>query len=143
MADLFTFGIPFFFMLAVVFGALEVGGVFQNSGVKVIISLVIAFFAASFEPASAFVFSILPHATAFFIIVFFLGFVKKLFTGQDKKIDWTMIAVLSILFLILLINIEPLTGIGLGGQATNLVYVIGFIAILMIFYAAYQKWGEK
>ncbi len=139
MPDIFTFGIPFFFMLAVVFGALEVGGVFQNRGVKIVISLAIAFFAATFEPAVGFIFGILPYATIFFIIVFFIGFVKKIFTKEGGAKDWTIIAVILILFLILLISAEELTGISFGEQATIFIYAIGLIVILMIFYAAYQK----
>ena len=134
--DLFTFGIPFFFMLAIVFGALEVGGVFKNKGVKIIISLVIAAFAATNEQAVQFIFYVLPYATIFFVVVFFLGFIVKSRKEGDK--DWFLMAIVLILFLLLLMNFESLTGIA-GDLGTTIATVLGVIIVLMVFYAAYQQ----
>ena len=43
-----SFILPFFFTLALVYGSLEISKTFQNKGVKAIIAVVIAIFAATF-----------------------------------------------------------------------------------------------
>jgi len=139
--DLFTFGIPFFFMLAVVFGALEISGVFQNRGVKAIIAIVIGFFAATNEQSVEFIISIMPYASIFFVIVFFLGFLTKAREKGEKK-DWLLIAVVMLLLLIVLVNFEELTGIT-GDLANKIVYVAGTVILIVILYSAYQKGREQ
>ncbi|MBI4020203.1 MAG: hypothetical protein HY367_02640 [Candidatus Aenigmarchaeota archaeon] len=137
--DIYTFGIPFLFMLAVVYGAMEVSGVFKKNAVKVIIALVIAIFAATYEPAVAFIFQALPFATLFFIGAFFLGFIATLFREKGDAKDWPLLVIVFGLFLILLTQFEDVLQIkafGLDGQ--TILIGTGLVVILMVFYAVYK-----
>lgn len=136
--DLITQFIPFLFVLAVVFGALEFSDVFKNSRVKVLISFVIAFFAMTYEPLVAFIFEFLPIATVFFMALFFLGFFTTLFRKEDKKKDWMLIAVVLVLGLILLTRLEELTGASFGPAVEDAALYVGAGIILLMFYAAYR-----
>ena len=143
MADLFTTMVPFLFVLAIVYGALEVSGVFKNKGVKAIISLALAFFAISSATTMAFISAILPYAAIFFIAFFLLGFALSFFKDKGGKApkDWTLIAVVLLLVAVFLTNY----GYGWiqdnlpGMDSENFVAAAGVILILVIFYAAYQK----
>jgi peptidoglycan/LPS O-acetylase OafA/YrhL len=137
--------VPFLFVLAIVYGALEVSGVFKNKGVKAIISFALAFFAISSATTLAFITGILPYAAIFFIAFFLLGFVLSFFKGKKGEgggpKDWTLIAVVILLVAVFLTNY------GYGWIQTNLpmidsenfVAAAGVILILIIFYAAYQR----
>ncbi len=69
------YAIPFFFLLAVVYGALGISGVFKNRAVNLIIALVIALFGMTYQPFITWLYTIMPYAIALFIAVFFIGFV--------------------------------------------------------------------
>jgi peptidoglycan/LPS O-acetylase OafA/YrhL len=146
MADLFTTMIPFLFVLAIVYGALEVSGIFKNKGVKAIISFALAFFAISSTTTLAFITGILPYAAIFFIAFFLLGFMLSFFKGKkgeggkDSR-DWTLIAVVILLIAVFLTNygyewIE--TNLPMI-DSENFVAVAGVVLILIILYAAYQR----
>lgn len=143
--DAFTIGIPFLFMLAIVYGAMEVSGVFKKQAVKVIIALVIAIFAATYEPAVTLIFQILPFATLFFIGAFFLGFVASLFKeGRGGGKDWTLLILVFGLFLVLLTQFEDVLQLNIYGiDGQTLLLGVGIIIILMILYAAYKLGAPK
>ncbi len=105
--ELFTIGIPFFFILAVVFGALEFSGIFKSKGVKFIIAIAIAFFGIS---NSTFVESInlyMPYAAVFFIVLFFVGYIARFFKMEKgKQRDWVLMIIVVGLILILLISLQ-------------------------------------
>ena len=138
MAELLTLAMPFLFILAIVYGALEMSGVFKNKAVNAIIAIVISFFAISSSQFIEFIYSILPYAAILFVVVFFLGFITSPFRGkgrEKKGMDYTLLAVVAGLVLIFLAN-QP--GI-LNLQDSNLITLIGFIIIIVIFYAAYKQ----
>ena len=151
MADLLTNMIPFFFVLAIVYGALDYSNVLKKNSVKAIISLVIAFFAITYQPLVDFIYLVLPYAVILFIVVFFLAFISKLFKGKGGEggkggeRDWTLIAIIVILILIataaygqdILNNFLP------AMPAENFLYAVGLVLVLLIFYAAYKNWGKE
>lgn len=141
MAELLTLAMPFFFMLAIVYGALEVSGVFKNKAVNALIAVIIAFFAISSAQFIEFVYNILPYAAILFVIVFFLGFLTSPFRKKEgkKEMDYTLLIVIAGLILIFLANQS--SGI-LDLQNSNIITLIGFAIILIIFYAAYKQ-GSK
>ena len=144
MPTLLTFAIPFFLILAIVYGALEVSGVFKNRGVMAVISLVIALFGISSEPVIGLIYQILPWAVCLFIIIFFLGFIFSLFKGKGEK-DYSLLMIIIGLALIFLINmgydiIDSLLPYGM--EAENFMVGTGLLLIVIIFYAVYKRGGE-
>jgi len=143
MTDLITFAIPFFFMLAIVYGALEVSGLFKNKAVNMIIALVVAFFAAMTAQVAEIIFAILPYAIILFIVVFFLGFLRSLFSKKTGS-DYTLLLMIAILVLIFFSSQDLLSDLGLDILFTDTVIsIIGFIIIIIIFYAAYKGWSNE
>ena len=131
--------LPFFLVLAIVYGALEVSKVFQNKGVKAIIAVVIAFFSISSPAVVEFLFSILPYAALFFIAFFFLGFISSFLKGKEgEKKDVGLVLVVLALVLIFLASQQNI--IAIGDQ--NLVGVIVLLVVVLILYAGYQAKGE-
>ncbi len=142
--DFLTFFIPFFFVLAVVYGALQFSGIFQNKAAMAIIAIVIGLFAATNETLVSFIMQIFVPATVFFIFFFFVGFLYSIFKKKAEK-DYTLFVVTASLILLYMINSSggdsniSFTGITLN---QNFVVLTGLILMLMIFYAAYRKGGE-
>jgi hypothetical protein len=136
--------LPFFFILAIVWGALEVSDVFRNKAVKAIISLVIAFFAVSSGEVMAFLNQMFPFAILFFIAAFFLAFLLKPFRGGDKKIDYTLLVIVLVLVLLFLAGQEHslLQNFLPGWDAENVLYGIGIVFVLLILFSVYKNWKE-
>lgn len=139
-----NFVIPFLFVLAVVFGVLRISKAFRgNAAVEVIISLVIAFFAATYSPFTSMLFSILPTVTMFFIAMFFIVFVLEIVGVRGRRGgDYlSNILIYGILILILFTivanhsNLIPNLGII---SPEDLALGIGIILILSIFWAAFK-----
>jgi hypothetical protein len=136
--------LPFFFVLAIVYGSLEVSGVFRNRGVKGIVAVVVAFFSISSPAVVGFVNFLLPYAAMFFIAFFFLGLLFSFFRGKGEgKKDggnFALLAVILALALIFLSNQENLRIISLGDR--NFVGMAALLVIVLVLYSAYQA-GEK
>jgi hypothetical protein len=140
MTDLITLLVPFLFMLAIVFGALDVSGVFKNKRVNALIALVFAFFTLTYQPAIEFINSIMPYAIMFFVVFFFLGFVIKIAKkGVDK--DYTLLIIILGLVLLLFATQGPglissfVPGFEQQGNTIMMVAAVVFIgAILMAAY---------
>ncbi len=146
MADLITLLIPFLFMLAIVYGALDVSGVFRNKRVNALIALVFAFFSLTYEPAILFINQIMPFAIIFFVAFFFLGFVIKVARkGVDK--DYTLLIIILGLVLLLFATQGP--GFidsfvpGFEEQASNIMMAAAIVFIGVILLAAYRLTKEK
>ena len=136
--------IPFLFVLAVVWGGLDVSRTFKNTAVKAIISLVIAFFAITSAAVIAFINQVLPAAVIFFIMVFFIAFIVKPFAGKGGGgMNFELLIIIIVLALLFLANstdylrtIAP----GLGSVTQeNILAAVAVILVLLIFYAAYKK----
>ncbi len=138
------YAVPFFFLLAVVYGALGISGVFKNRAVNMIIALVIAFFGMTYQPFTSWLYAIMPYAIILFIAVFFLGFIYKLFKGRKgEQKDFTLILIVIGLFLILFVrfgeDIESLTAsLGMPVTYESLVGIVGIIVLIAFFYGAYK-----
>lgn len=140
------FLIPFLFVLAVVFGVLRIGKVFKgNPAVEMVIALVIAFFAASYQPFTSVLFQYLPSITWFFIAMFFLVFILEIFgirKPKEKEEHEKNLIIYGILLLILFsIGVSRLEGLAvqipLIGGGENIALLIGLIFIIGIFWYAY------
>lgn len=135
--------ITFLFTLAVVFGVLEFAKPIQSKPARLIFALALAAFASTYGPFASALWQFLPNVTWFFIVIFLLAFALKI-TGLQGKAQGegfesmvTNGAILLVLFGVgftLLqqfpINI-PVIG---GGQ--NLLFFLGFIFVLALFYGA-------
>ncbi len=139
-----NFVIPFLFVLAVVFGVLRISKAFKgNAAVEVIISLVIAFFSATFPPFTATLFNILPSIAMFFIAMFFIVFVLEIVgvRGKGRGEPVTNMIIYGILILVLFTivannsNLIPNLGII---SPDDLVLGVGLIFVISIFWAAYK-----
>jgi len=140
----FSLFLPFFFVLAVVYGSLQFSGIFQNKAVMAIISVVIGFFAMSSETVVNFIMQLFVPATVFFIIFFFIGFVYSVFKKTGER-DYTLFSISLGLMLLFFLNMgnsfEQTNFMGL--QITqNFIAIMGFIFMILIFYAAYKKGTE-
>ena len=124
MVDFLTFALPFVFVFAVAYGALEVSGVFSrekvegNQKIKVpnrrvngLISLVLAFFAVTSDTVTNFIFQILPYATVLFVVVFFVAFLFAPFKKKEgEKRDYYLIIMVAALLIIFMIT-SPCPGL--------------------------------
>ncbi len=146
------FLIPFLFVLATVFGMMRVAKVFRgNVGVELILSLVLAFFAATYEPFNALLWVYLPSITWFFIAMFFLMFILEVFGLRkkpgEKPGDYMLnMMIYGVLLLVLfsvgfmLLQTYPIS-LPLIGGGENLVLLLGVILVIAIFLSAYQVQG--
>jgi hypothetical protein len=146
MADIISLLIPFVFMLAIVFGALDVSGVFKNKRVNALIALVFAFFTLTYQPAIDFIMQIMPFAIMFFVAFFFIGFIIKIAKKGVEK-DFTLLAIIVGLILLLLATqgSEAITRFmpGYGDQGTSLLTIAGIVFIIVILLAAYKMTKAK
>ena len=138
--------IPFLFVLAVVWGGLDVSGTFKNKGVKAIIALVIAFFAITTAEVVAFINQVLPFAVFFFIAVFFIAFITKPFLRKDsKEMNFELLAIIAVLALLFLASgsdyLISMPGISQATQE-NILAGAAVLIVVLIFYAAYKR-GQK
>lgn len=149
-----TFIIPFMFTLAVVFGVLELAlgrTVMKNRAVLAIISLAIAFFAASYSPFVSALNAYLPSVTWFFIVMFFIAFVFELFglrkpSGREER--GKSLAVLGVLLLLLFaIGLSVLQAfpveMPLIGGGENIILLVGLVFIIAIFWTALSMKEEQ
>ena len=147
MAD-FLFGIPelipFFFVFAIVYGSLELSKVFKNKGVNGIISIVVALFTMINPAVSTFIYGVMPYAIALFVVVFFIGFIRGLFSGDKKgDKDYTLPVIIVGLLLIFVASQRDtisrwLPSLSFLGSDNFMVVVVLFL-IAIILYATYKK----
>ncbi len=133
--------LPFFLVLAIIYGALEVSKVFDNRAVKGIIAVVFAFFAIMNAQVVSFINTILPYAAGFFVILFLIWIVLKPFRGKGVGGgDATVLIVILVLVLILLARLGS-TGYIPGYtflSDPNFLWLIGIIVVLVIIWKAYK-----
>ncbi len=141
--NLIEFVIPLFFVLAIVYGALEFGSPIKNKSANILISVIIAFVAATSAEVVQLVIDVLPYAAIFFIIVFFLGFIKKSFKDHEK--DYTLIVIIAGLVLIFMASqgmdiLNAFLPYSFPITTENFLLIIGIVIIIAIFYATYKNW---
>lgn len=147
------FLIPFLFTLAIIFGSLRYAKIFgNNSAVQMIIAIVLAYFASTYEPFVSTLYAYFPSITWFFIAMFFIVFVLEVFglrKGTDKKDHELNMVIYGVLLLLLMtIGISQARAFGIYeipfiGNLENLAVLLGIIFILGIFYFAYKAGENK
>ncbi len=131
----------FLFVFAVVFGALSYAKVLgEQRKVNAIIAIAFAIFAVLFEPFVFGLQAVLPFAAVGIVIIFFGLFLKKVFAGKEgERFDAWPIATSLIFALLLLGILWDQIGFSVPGiDATNMLWLIGIIIVLLIFYVAYK-----
>lgn len=140
------FFLTFLFVLAVVFGVLQLTKVFKSSAVNVVIAIVIGIFAASFQPFVTTLWTFLPAITWLFVILFFVAFILELFGlrkphagGEDKTLTMILTGVVIVIFVTIGVNFLPnIPAIG----TQNLMVLLALALMFIIFYAAFRSRGQ-
>ena len=143
--------VPFLFMLAVVYGALEYAKVFKNRAVNAIISVAIAFMAMINTQVVSFIQAVIPYAAILFIIFFFIAIVTKPLrkAGSGGSTNYEFLIIIIVLILLFLVQMggsgSPLSGMFNFGflGSEDLLWGIGLVAILLIFWFAYKHSGKQ
>jgi uncharacterized membrane protein YdjX (TVP38/TMEM64 family) len=142
--ELMTFILPFLFVLAIVYGALDLAAVFKKKAVNVIIALVVAVFAVSNVAIVDSIVAAMPWAAMLFIILFFIKFILSFFkTEKGKEKDYTLIIIILALIAIFMLSqgtqlIQDWLPGGFPVSEENLILIIGIVIIVAILYAAYN-----
>ena len=130
------------FVLAVVFGVLELSNVFKNRAVHFVISLAVAFFAASYAPLMTTLWTYMPSITWFFILMFFIAFALEMFgVRKEKGVDIESMIVGGGVLLVLLsvgwsmLRYYPVEFPLIGG-GENLLLLLGLVFIISLFWSA-------
>lgn len=129
----------FLLVFAIVFGVLSYVNILGGDRkVNAIIALAFAIFAVLFEPFVFGLQTVLPFAVIGIVIIFFILFLKKVFGGGDKIDAWPIAT--SLIFALLLLGIFwDRIGLTLPGiDSTNMLWLVGILIVLLIFYVAYQ-----
>lgn len=135
-----TLLLPFFFVLAIVYGALEVAKVFDNKAVKAIIAVVLAFFAVSNEQVVTFLMTFLPYIAIFFVIFFLAGFILSIVSGKLKKDPLLAMAAL-VLVVIFLVSQESIDIFTIENE--NFLATLALLAIVLVLYVGYVMRGGE
>jgi hypothetical protein len=138
--------VPFLFVLAIVFGVLELTNIFKNRAVNFLIALTLSIFTITNSNFVTLLWSNLGSVSTFFIIMFLIAFVFEVFGlrpkgNQPKEHGSSIIIEAGILFILLSIGFSyasqvpslPLLG---GGQ--NLIFLFAIVFILVIFWSAFR-----
>ncbi len=136
--------IPFVFVFAIVYGAMEFSAVMKNRKVSMVISLCIAFFTITNQQVINFINQVLPYAAVFFVIVFFIGFIKRPFRGGGGTNPVLLIIVLGLILLVFVqlgLDGSPFQSIVQGSFLgdENLIMIVGLVIVVIMFYYAFVK----
>ncbi len=142
--------LPFFFVLAVVFGTLSISNVFKRSdgrpmnSVNFIIALVFAFFAAGYQPFVAFFFANFGAVLWAFIIIFFIAFILEAIGLRRKKVpkgkeDVPIMMGGVIIMLLATVGFAYISELEIPVVGTeNFMVILGIILLLLVLYYAYE-----
>jgi len=124
--ELMSIMLPFVFMLAIVYGALDLAAVFNKKAVNVIIV------------------SAMPYAAMLFIALFFIKFILSMFKpGKDGR-DYTLLMVILGLIVIFMLSqgtelIKDWLPGGFPVAEDSLIIIIGIVVVLALVFAAYKN----
>ncbi len=135
----------FLFVFAVVFGLLSIAKgkddkvLFKNS-VNVIIAVVFAAFAVSYEPLVTTLQQVIPFAAALLLVLFFFVFLKRIFGSKQGQHFDALPFVVVIGFLLILLGLfwDSLGFSVLGLSSSNVMWLLGILLVVVIFFAAYK-----
>lgn len=138
--DLITITLPFFFILVVVYGALEVSGIFKKRSIKALVSVLIAIFTVTNETVIFIINSYLPYTAFFFIVFFFLGFLYTIIKRGERG-DPVLLAIIFSLILIFLVSegyniIKSILPSHISLE--NFLTILGLMVIIFILLAVYR-----
>jgi len=144
--DLMTFVLPFLFMLAVVYGALDLAAVFKNKRVNAVIALVVAVFAVSNVDIVTSIVSAMPWVAMLFIALFFLKFILsflKINKKEGDERDYTLLLVIFGLIAIFMLSqgtelIQDWLPGNFPVTEENLILIIGIVVVFAITFMAYK-----
>lgn len=140
------FFIPFIFILAVVFGSLNVTKVFKSKAINFLIALALSFFAASNGDFLQFLWSQFGTIAIFFIAMFFIIFILEAFGVRKEGGKDALIINGAILFILLSTSslfVNSLPAIPGVGNGQNLLLLIFIVFIIVIFWLAYKTPHQK
>jgi len=142
--ELMTFMLPFLFMLAIVYGALDLAAVFKKKAVNVIIALVVAIFAVSNAGVVASIVAVMPWVAMLFIALFFIKFILSMFKPGEGGRDYTLLIVILGLIAIFMLSqgtqlIQDWLPGGFPVTEDNLILIIGIVIVVAILFAAYKS----
>jgi tellurite resistance protein TehA-like permease len=113
--------------------------------VNAIISVVFALFAVLYEPLVSGLQEFMPFIATGLIVVFFIIFIKKLFSGDENKkpADYLpiVVSIAVLLFVLSAVGSSLLDFLPAAVDRTQAMWVIGIALILIIFYAVYHHEG--
>ena len=137
----------FLLVFGVVFGMLVYSKIGDFSRkINAVIALAFAFFAVVYEPLVLGLQQYMPIAIILFVVLFFVVFLKKIFEGKEGQTmnDTLPIAAsLGILLLVFMVQGEGIASFLPGGVDVNtMLWIIGIIFAVLIFYAAYSYKGK-
>jgi hypothetical protein len=140
--------IPFLFVLAIVFGILELTKIFKNRGVNFLIALAIAFFSITNAAFVNMLWTYFGSITTFFIIMFIVAFVLEVFglrKGGHPPASAIIIygAILFILVSLGFIYASQIPELPFIGGSQNLIFLLIIIFILAIFWATFRIGAGK
>lgn len=139
------FLISFLFVFAVVFGVIDLSGIFKkNRIVTAVIALSMAAFATGYVPFMNILWDLLPKLVWFFIAIFIVAFVIKIFRVKNGTDPGTSLLFTGIILMILLtagfyiLEKTPKISIPVVGSGDNLFFLVGFIAFLLLLWFTYK-----
>ena len=154
--DILSFATSFVFMFAVIFALLVYSGMFARKekgvvvghapkGPLVAIAAVVAVVASLYQPFVTFLQQVIPIASIFLVVVFFLIFVKQLIKKEGKGDPWPAMVGMAAFLIVLGVAWPTVqTYIGFTGISPDvMLWAIGIVVILLIFYMAYSAKEEK
>ncbi len=142
--------IPFLFVLAIIFGVLEVTNVLRNRGANLLVAIAIAFFSVSNSAFVALLWSQFGFITAFFIIMFFIVFILEVFGLRNPKYGkpegegmFINGAILLLLLIFGFMHASSIPNLPFVGSGTNLIALITLIFILVIFFFNHNFYAKQ
>ncbi|OGI12414.1 hypothetical protein A3K64_01115 [Candidatus Micrarchaeota archaeon RBG_16_36_9] len=137
--------IPFLFVLAITFGSIEITKIFRNKAVNLLISISLAIFAVSNDSFVQLLWSQFGNISVFFIAMFFIVFIIKVFSGFGKKErqnihDEIMIygAILFALLVMSYLFIDLLPVIPVIGGGKDIMLIVFIFLMIAIFWATFK-----
>lgn len=144
MSPFLELAIPWLFVFAIVYGALEISNVMKDKKVNAVIAFVVAFLAITSPPVIKFIFSVVPYATIVFVIVFFIGFLTSPLRGkkEGEAPDYTLaMSVIALLFIFFIqMGTDFVTSV-FGLSAENLLVGAGLVMIVLVLFLGYKIKG--
>lgn len=136
--------LPFFFVLATVFGLLEIVNVFKKKPVNFIIALVFAFFAAGYEPFVKFFFQYFSIVLWSFVGLFFIAFFMEVFGLRESKVKKgeenvpvVMGGIILLLFITIGVHFLPELNISFLSKR-DILLIAGLLLMGLMFFYAYR-----